>query len=205
MSIRDLVDDLCLPRNVRVTTDEGMTWAVEDALLAQLLEAVSSSVDSGSGAGGAPDTRNLLNTDALHMLGMIVTQVGDWCRMVGAPTTKDAATDLRSWYDRYSAFEGESLDASYERVLNGWVNQIRETLIPPHRPIELFGVQCPDATNADDEGEEQPHSLKAWVEPSTGEPVAKCVCGMFWKGWQDIRALSYEAEYANSSGVGAAA
>jgi hypothetical protein len=195
MSIRDLVEDLTLPRNVRVETDEGTAWATEDALLAQLLEAVSSSVDSGSGAGGAPNTRNLINTDALHMLGMIVTQVGDWCRMVNAPTTKDAATDLRSWYDRYSAFEGDSLDAAYERVLQGWVNQIRETLIPPHRPIELFGVQCPGVAITDDEFVDS-HSLKAWVEHATGDPVAKCVCGLRWRGWQDIRALSYDAENA---------
>lgn len=200
MNITDLVDDLTLPRNVRVATDEGSTWATEDALLAQLLEAVSSSVNSGSGAGGAPNTRNLIDTDALHILGMIVTQVGDWCRMVGAPTTKDASTDLRSWYDRYSAFEGDSLDAAYIRVLNGWVNQIRDAIIPPHRPIELFGVICPDTAITDD-GLIPQHMLKAWVEGQTDEPVAKCVCGLTWRGWMDIRALSYSAEqYAHSVG-----
>lgn len=203
MSIRDLVEDLTLPRNVRVETDEGTTWATEDALLAQLLEAVTSSVNSGSGAGGAPNTRNLIDTDALHLLGMIVTQVGDWCRMVGAPTTKDAATDLRSWYVRYSAFEGESLDAAYVRVLHGWVNQIRETITPPHRPVELFGVECPGTYTVDECDEPQTHSLKAWVDGNTDEPVAKCVCGLTWHGWMDIRALSYTAEGADIN-VGAA-
>lgn len=202
MNITDLVDDLTLPRNVRVETDEGSTWATEDALLAQLLEAVTSSMVPGGPGGSSPAERNLINTDALHMLGMIVTQVGDWCRMVNAPTTKDAATDLRSWYDRYSAFEGDSLDAAYIRVLNGWVNQIRETLIPPHRPIELFGVTCPDTTVTDGELGVS-HSLRAWVEHSTGDPVAKCTCGIVWRGWQDIRALSYEAEH-NGHSVGAA-
>lgn len=28
----DLIDDLTLPRNVKVPTDDGHTWATEDAL-----------------------------------------------------------------------------------------------------------------------------------------------------------------------------
>ena len=61
-----VVDELTLPKPVKVPTDDGYTWATEDPLLVQLQEAVSSSLRSGSGSGGAPWTRNVLDSDALH-------------------------------------------------------------------------------------------------------------------------------------------
>ncbi|MUG03543.1 hypothetical protein ECC01_21375, partial [Bacillus tequilensis] len=94
------VDELTLPKPVRVPTDTGHTWATEDALLVQLQEAVSSSIRSGSGSGGAAWTRNVLDGDALYQASIITATIGDWCRMAGAAVTRDPVTDLRAWYAR---------------------------------------------------------------------------------------------------------
>lgn len=197
MTISELVDDLCLPRNVRVPTDNGTTWATEDALLTQLLEAVSASIPDGGGGGGSPSARNLINTDALHTLGMIVAQVGDWCRMVGAPTTKDAATDLRSWFDRYSAFEGESLDAVYIRTLTNWMAQIRELLDPP-KSVEITSA-CPECLEdfyVNAEGDPIPHPITLQYRANgvgmlNGAHATCRACGYGWSGEWELRGLSH--------------
>ena len=102
----DAVDELTLPKPVKVQTDDGYTWATEDALLVQLREAVSSSLNSGSGAGGSPSTRNVLDGDALQKAAIITSQIGDWCRMAGMTgdqITRDAVTDLRAWHAAFLA------------------------------------------------------------------------------------------------------
>lgn len=134
-----LVDELTLPNPVRIPTDDGHTWATEDALLVQLQEAVSSSLNSGSGSGGAVWTRNVLDSDALHTAAIITTTIGDWCRIAGATVTRDPVKDLRAWYAaRLTATNPETF---YLDQLRKWAGQIRAILNPP-RTIEIT-ASCP--------------------------------------------------------------
>lgn len=195
----EAVDDLTLPRNVKVVTDDGFTWASEDALLVQLAEAVASGLGSPSGGSAAPWARNLLNTDALHQAGMMTSQIGDWCRMVGAPVVRDPATDLRSWFTAYQSDEG-SLDVFYLRKLREWAGQIRAMLNPP-KMLELTAA-CPECLESfwvNDEGDPIPNpvTVQYWAngvsvwEGATG----KCrACGHVWRGQWELRSLRHAVD-----------
>lgn len=135
----EVVDELTLPKPVRVVTDDGHTWATEDPLLVQLQEAVSSSLRSGSGSGGAAWTRNVLDSDALHQAAIITSTIGDWCRMAGVTVTRDPIIDLRAWYvARLTATNPETF---YLEQLRKWVGQIRVMIHPP-RTLEIT-APCP--------------------------------------------------------------
>lgn len=195
--LHDAVDDLTLPRNVKIETDDGHTWATEDALLVQLREAVSSSLNSGSGAGGSPSTRNVLDGDALHKAAIITSQIGDWCRIIGATVTRDAVIDLRAWH---AAFIGRNEpEEFYLAQMRAWAGQIRAMVVPPHRPIEVIGIECPDKALGllSSTGETDSHTLRSWIDSFTREPITKCSCGLEWRGWQAARSLSYAAEMAD--------
>lgn len=207
--LAEMVDDLTLPRNVKVPTDTGITWATEDALLVQLEEAIASGLGSPSGGTAAPWARNLLNTDALHTAGMIVTQIGDWCRMVKAPVTRNATTDLRAWHTAFTSTEGESLDDFYVKKLNDWATQIRGMLNPP-KTLELT-APCPECLESfylNDEGDPVPNPINVnyWANGVTvwDGAKAKCrACGHEWRGQWELRALRHavddmDANVANS-------
>lgn len=135
----EVVDELTLSKPVKIPTDTGHTWATADPLLVQLQEAVSSSLKSGSGSGGAAWTRNVLDGDALHTASVITATIGDWCRMAGAKVTRDPVVDLRAWYVvRLAATDPE---AFYLEQLRKWVSQIRLILHPP-RQLEITSP-CP--------------------------------------------------------------
>lgn len=138
--LMEAVDDLTLPRPVRVETDDGHTWATEDALLVQLADAVSSSLKSGSGSGGAPWQRSILNSDALYRAGIITSTIGDWCRMDGAPVTRDSVTDLRAWHVAHTAHHDHA-DEFYITQMRKWAAEIRATLDPP-KMVEIT-APCP--------------------------------------------------------------
>lgn len=138
--LNDAVDDLTLPKPVKVQTDDGHTWATEDALLVQLVEAVSSSLSSGSGAGGSPWTRNVLDGDALHRAAIITSQIGDWCRMAGAKVTRDAVADLRAWHVAHIG-RPDHVDGFYIDQLRKWAGEIRAMTNPP-KTVEIT-APCP--------------------------------------------------------------
>lgn len=137
--LQEVVDELTLPKPVRVETDDGHTWATEDPLLVQLQDAVSSSVRSGSGAGGSPWTRNVLDGDALYQAAVITSTIGDWCRMAGALVTRDPVVDLRSWY--VARLASTNPEAFYLAQLRAWVGQIRVMVNPP-KTLEITAA-CP--------------------------------------------------------------
>lgn len=152
MDLLDIIDELTLPKPVKVPTDDGHTWATEDALLVQLQEAISSSIRSGSGSGGAAWTRNVLDSDALHQASIITTTIGDWCRMAGAPVTRDPVKDLRAWYvARLAATNPEEF---YLGQLRKWVGQIRAMISPP-KTVEITAPcpVCNQGTFTNDMGE----------------------------------------------------
>lgn len=196
----DAVDDLTLPRPVKVDIDGGHTWATEDALLVQLEEAVASGLGSPSGGSSAPWARNLLNTDALHQAGMMTSQIMDWCRMVGAKVTRRPSDDLRSWYAAFSSNRGESLDDFYVRKLREWANQIRAMLNPP-KVLELTAAcpECRERFYVNDEGDPVPNPITVnyWANGASvwSGARAKCrACGFEWVGEWQLRALRHAVD-----------
>ena len=191
-----VVDELTLSKPVKVPTDDGHTWATEDPLLVQLQEAVSSSLSSGSGSGGAPWTRNVLDSDALHQAAIITSTIGDWCRIAGAEVTRDPVKDLRAWYaKRLSAQDPESF---YLGVLLKWVATIR-TIISPPKTLEILGAcpVCKEQTYTNATGETVRNPLVMIYRPDTTNmhkaARATCrACDTVWQGDEAMEELADE-------------
>lgn len=192
------VDDLTLPRNVKVPrekvhkTDPDFTWATEDALLVQLREAVSSSLSSGSGAGGSPSTRNVLDSGALHQAAIITSQIGDWCRMAGAKVTRDAVVDLRAWYVAHTARHDHS-DEFYIGQLTAWANQIR-TMCNPPKTVEITAPcpVCGQGEYMNDLGENVKNPLQMLYRPDADNMrhSARVMCRACENVWQGDTAMA---------------
>lgn len=196
--LNDVVDDLTLPRNVRIETDDGHTWATEDALLVQLQEAVSSSIRSGSGAGGAPWTRNVLDSDALHRAGIITSTIGDWCRMAGVRATRDPVKDLRAWHAVFLS-RGES-ETFYVEQLRKWAGEIRAMVNPP-KTIEITSPcpVCGQGEYVNDMGENVPHPLALTYRPDSSNlnhsaRVMCRSCDAVWTGGEAMAELRDELD-----------
>ncbi len=196
----DVVDDLTLPRNVKVETDDGFTWASEDALLTQLRDAVSSGLGSSSGGTADVWARNILNTEALYVASLITSQIKDWCRMVSVRVTSEASHNLRAWYVAYSATVGEELDAFYINQLRKWSAQIRSMLNPP-KTLQMTS-RCPDclsSTYVNEEGETLPHPVSINYYPNARRiwEDAKAVCKSCQKEWVgewELRGLRHSVD-----------
>lgn len=197
-SLLEAVDDLTLPRNVKVETDDGHTWATEDPLLVQLQEAVSSSIRSGSGAGGAPWTRNVLDSDALHQAAIITSQIGDWCRMAGVVATRDPVVDLRAWYvARLTATNPETF---YLDQLRKWAAQIRAMVNPP-KTLEITAAcpVCGQGEYVNDMGENVRNPLVMTYRPDADnlDRSAKVMCRAceaVWNGGEAMAELRDELD-----------
>ena len=193
-----VVDELTLPKLVKVPTDDGHTWATEDPLLVQLQEAVSSSLrsGSGSGSGGAPWTRNVLDSDALHQAAIITSMIGDWCRLAGAEVTRDPVQDLRAWYaKRLSARDPETF---YLGVLQKWVTTIRALVNPP-KTLEILGAcpVCKAVTYTNSTGDTVRNPLVMTYRPDTANmhraARATCrACDTIWQGDEAMEELAAE-------------
>lgn len=190
MDLLDVVDELTLPKPVKIPTDDGHTWATEDALLVQLQEAVSSSLRSGSGAGGAAWTRNVLDADALHVASIITSTIGDWCRMIGVDVTRDPVKDLRAWYAaRLAATDPETF---YLGQLRKWAGQIRAMINPP-RTLEITAPcpVCGQGVFTNDIGEILQHPLQMTYR-ADGERfwnTAKVLCRACENVWSGVGAM----------------
>lgn len=193
-----VVDDLTLPRNVKIETDDGHTWATEDALLVQLREAVSSSLNSGSGSGGSPSTRNVLDGDALYKAAIITSQIGDWCRIIGAAITRDAVIDLRAWH---AAFIGRNEpEEFYIRQMRAWASQIRAMTNPP-KVIEITAPcpVCGQGSYVNDMGERITNPLALTYRPDSdhmwkNSKVLCRACDAVWVGGDAMEELRDELE-----------
>jgi hypothetical protein len=198
LELLDTVDELTLPKPVKVPTDDGYTWATEDALLVQLREAVSSSLRSGSGSGGAPWTRNVLDSDALHTASIITATIGDWCRMAGAEYTRDPVKDLRAWYvARLAATNPEEF---YLGQLRKWVGQIRVMVTPP-KTLEITAACpiCGQGEYVNDMGETVKHPLQMTYRATEerfwrGAKVACRACLNVWSGVEAMEELREEID-----------
>lgn len=194
--LNDAVDDLTLPKPVKVQTDDGHTWATEDALLVQLREAVSSSLNSGSGAGGSPSTRNVLDGDALHKAAIITSQIGDWCRIIGVTPTRDAVHDLRAWH---AAFIGrDEPEEFYVRQMRAWAGQIRAMTNPP-KTVEITAPcpVCGEGSYVNDMGERITNPLALTYRPDSDHmwkhsKVMCRACDAVWVGGDAMEELRDE-------------
>lgn len=197
----EAVDDLTLPRPVKVPTDTGYTWATEDALLVQLQEAVSSSIRSGSGSGGAAWTRNVLDSDALHQAGIITAAIGDWCRLIGVTATRDPVTDLRAWYAAYLPHLTEDdPGAFYLTQLRKWAAQIK-TMVNPPKTIEITAAcpVCGQGEYTNDMGELVRNPLTLTYRPDDGNlnhtaRVMCRACEAVWAGGAAMAELRDELD-----------
>ena len=192
----DVVDELTLSRPKKLETDDGFMWVTEEPLLVQLQEAVSSSLRSGSGSGGAPWTRNVLDGDALHQAAVITATIGDWCRIAGAVVTRDPVTDLRAWHaKRLSARDPE---AFYLEQLRKWAGMIRAIVNPP-KTLEILGAcpVCKEQTYTNATGETVRNPLVMIYRPDTTNmhkaARATCrACDTVWQGDEAMEELADE-------------
>lgn len=128
---------------------DGPKWRVHTvrvpSLLDQLRAAVHPSGEQSGTHGSAPDTRSVLDVEALHLLAVIGTQAHDWCRMAGIRRRRqDIAGNLRAWHAHTLALVG--FDPGWAvGQLRKWARQITEHLEPPksfeaHYPCPICGT-----------------------------------------------------------------
>ena len=204
--LAEMVDDLTLPRNVKVPTDTGITWATEDALLVQLEDAIHSTMGRTGGRGGG-DSRMILDADALMRFSQISSTIGDWCRMVRAHVSRNATEDLRAWHDAYSQTPGERMDEFYVTQLRKWADQIRGKL-NPKETLE-FTDPCPECQESvwvNEDGELIPNPIEITYE-KTGDVLntarGNCrACGKIWQGTWELRGLRHAADEITANGGG---
>lgn len=194
----DAVDELTLPKPVKVPTDDGYTWATEDALLVQLQEAITSTIRSGSGSGGAAWTRNVLDTDALHQAMIITSTIGDWCHMVGVKATRDPVKDLRAWYVK--RMKASNPETFYLNQLRKWATQIRAMINPP-RTVEIVRPcpVCGQGAFTNDMGEVVQHPMVMTYRATEdrfwrGAKVLCRACENVWEGVGAMEELADELE-----------
>lgn len=198
--LADAVDDLTLPRNVKVQTDTGHTWATEDPLLVQLEEAIHSTMSRTGGRGGG-DSRMILDADALMRFSQISSVIGDWCRMVRAHVSRNATDDLRAWHDAYSQTPGERMDEFYVTQMRKWADQIRGKLTP--RVTVEYLHPCPECEETDwanEDGRMVPYPVVIDYEQNAPFESVRwsCrACGTIRDGQMAVRALVFEAETRN--------
>jgi hypothetical protein len=196
----DVVDDLTLPRNVKVPTDDGHAWATEDPLLTQLEQAVSSTLNSGSGAGGSPWSRNVLDSAALHQASLITATIGDWCRIQNLPVRRDPIADLRAWHAARLGSDNTDTDPFYINQMRAWAGQIRHMVNPP-KTIEITAPcpACGQGAYTNDLGEKVPNPLQLSYRPESGsiwaDAKALCrACQVVWDTEWRLRELRHDID-----------
>lgn len=186
----DAVDELTLPKRVKVMQDDGVVSVSIPPLLTQLDDAVRSSMGGSQAGASLAFTGSVVNDAALYKLMQIGSQVRDWCRLVGARVDRsDTGVSLRRWYARFP----DDVSASHETVLRSWAAAIGSLLDPP-RLRELPEV-CPvcGASEWWRDGERFLHPLVVLyrVEDPVGSARGMCrACEHVWSG----RELSYALE-----------
>jgi hypothetical protein len=143
--LRNAVDDLTLPKRVKVIQDEEVVTVMVPPLLHQLDDAIRSSMGGTSSGATSKSASSLTNDAALYKAIQINTQVRDWCRAFGVAADRmDTALSLQRWHVAALAYEPNEL-AFYLRMLRGFATSIKTLLDPPR---ERHG-DCPACGAAD--------------------------------------------------------
>lgn len=195
----DAVDELTLPKRVKVMQDDGVVSVSIPPLLTQLDEAIRSSLGVSEGSATLKSATSLTNAAALMKMTQISSQVRDWLRRVGVNdfrAARDTASALRVWY--VAALGAGLEDSAYHiKTLQGWAAQIRGLLDPP-RTLELPD-ECPacgasrwwDAEDPSREGRLHPLVVSYQREDPVAGARGMCrACGRVWAA----RELAFELE-----------
>ena len=149
---------------------------------------------------------NVLDSDALFQAAKIRAAITDWCRLAGAPVTKDLVRDLRAWCDavergragrEWAEAAVPAIDAYVDR-LRGWRRSIDAKLDPPRRVELRSGCPVCGATTWENaEGASAPFPLVVeYHDYGTAEavrPRAVCrACRTEWDGLGAIEELGDE-------------
>ncbi len=195
----DAVDDLTLPKPVKVPTDDGYTWAREDALLVQLQEAITSTTSRAGGRSLRHD-RMILDADALTRFHQITSTIGDWCRIEGIRATRDPVADLRRWHAARIGrpLDQRDADGFYVAQMTGWAALIRGKLAP-RKSLEWTDPcpECDATTYTDDNGDTLGHpvTISYYPEHPFQTVTWECrACGVQREGEFAARYLARAAE-----------
>jgi len=206
--IQDTVEPIIDPTTgVQATDDEGnprwhktgtrREWVSLAPLLTQLQDAITGSIGGPAGKGGLAHERSVLDADALHKAMVIASQIGDWCRAVGARHDRaDMCGSLRAWYAaRLSTNPTEAEDDWYRGQLQGWVRFVWSKL-DPVRERELPDA-CPvcGAVEWWRDGERFLRPLVVRYRSNDADMIerARAVCRACSKVW-GVRELAYVLE-----------
>lgn len=155
-------------------------------LLDQLETAITSTMGGAGASKAAKNTRQVLDSDALHMALMIKRQIVDWCLPVGVTPQKDPVWNLIAWRDARP-------DAGdyYVRKLQEFATQIREKLDPPRRREVLTPCPvCAATTWVDAEGETKPHPMEVTYKPDEILTTLRAVCRSCLAAWEGGEAVA---------------
>lgn len=190
----EAVDELTLPKRVKVMQDDGVVSVSIPPLLTQLDEIIRSDIGLTASGASLAHERNILDADALYRFIQISSQIRDWCRMVGVRPDKAPGRALRQWF--VAATLDEPRTAWHVRELGSWAAYIRAKLDPP-RERELPD-KCPECGAAEwwRDGVRFLHPLvvKYRVGPSLVE-AAQASCRACAKSWA-VRELAFALEGA---------
>lgn len=201
--LRDAVDDLTLPKRVKVMQDEEVVTVMVPPLLHQLDEATRSSLGVSEGSATLKSATSLTNDAALTKLMQISDQVRAWLRGLDpkdADIARNTSAALRLWY--VAALGANLEDSTYHiNTLRAWAGQIRGLLDPP-RTLELPD-NCPDcgadkwwdASEPSKDGRSYPLVVVYRRDDPVKGATAKCrACDRSWTA----RELAYELEHTKA-------
>lgn len=172
-------------------------------LLQQMAEAVMpSGANKANGAPTAPNTRSLIDLEALFEFRKMVAAIGSWCRIEDVMPERNPANpvkDLERWYVARLA-RRDLDDRFYITQLAGWVRIIRNKLDPPESfTAEIPCPICQTTTWGDmiNGGGMWPIEVKYRLDEDTGhmtEETALCrPCKAVWVGHASVMELADEA------------
>jgi len=169
-------------------------------LLHQLRDAVTPSTGNDAGSKSAiANERNMVDSTALYEYARMAAATGDWCRMTGAPVTRDPVTDLRAWYAAWIGHHDRD-DRWYTAELRRWASIIRNHLQPAKR-LEVMSACpiCGPGPWVDADGETQANRLTlTYRKHEDGTITDKrtiCrnpACGAVWEGEDAMVELAEE-------------
>ena len=192
--LTEAVDALSKISITYIDTDTGPQPVTALPLLDQLEAAIGSSMNSGSGGGGLPSQRNVLDSRALYRAVLIKNQIGDWLNRVSVKVPRNAtlATRLDTWAYAYLAHTTDTEHPYHVGKLTEWRDDINRMLNPPHtREITDPCPTCGAGTWENEEGETRAHPIVLDVDAMSAECRA---CGETWTGEIRLRALRWDMD-----------
>lgn len=195
----EAVEGLTKPEVSKILQEGNLITVRLPSLLAQLDQAIHSSMGGNSAGASLAFEGAPLNTAALFQAMKISSQVRDWCHAVKVIPVKSTAVDLTAWFNVFSRSNPE-LDVERYRVkvLHGWAGSIRGMLNPPRE--KDLPDDCP-ACGADGwydarDGHKYPRPLIIRYRPTDDANLvdeAKGMCRACEQVW-GVRELAYAIE-----------